>query len=60
MDARPDDQREDQERPRPNHQVHAGVHQEVDLAHVVGGAGHDLADGLAVVKGHALADQAGV
>ena len=44
----------------PDDQVDARVEHQVDLAHVVGGAGHGVADRLQAVEGHALAEQAGV
>ena len=45
---------------RAHDQVDARVQHQVDLAHVVGGPGHRVADGLARMEGHALAEQARV
>ena len=41
-------------------QHHAGAEHQVEHAHVVGGAGHDVADPLPAVEGLALAQQADV
>ena len=42
---------------RTYHKVDARAEHVVDLAHVIGGACHRVADGLQVVEGHALAEQ---
>ncbi len=56
--ARGQQQRHDQEVGRADDEIDAGVQHQIHLAHVVGGAGHRVADGLQVVEGHALAQQA--
>src|SRR3990172_10887159 len=43
-----------------NNQVKAGVEHQVDLAHIVGGTRHSVANGLKAMEGHALAQQADV
>ena len=50
--------RRDQREARVDDQVDARVHHRVELAHVVGGARHHVADPLAVVERLALAEQA--
>ena len=57
MIARHDEERDDDEERGADHQVQARAEHEVDLAHVVGGARHRVADGLQVMEGHALAEQ---
>ena len=57
MVVRSDEQRHDQEDERADHQVDAWAEHIVDLAHVIGGAGHGITDGLETMEGHALGEQ---
>ena len=45
---------------RPNHEVNARAEHEVDLAHIVRRARHDVAHALTTVEGEAFAQQAEV
>ncbi len=58
--ARGQQQGHDHEVGRADDEIDARVQHQVHLTHVVGGAGHCVADRLQVVEGHALAQQAQV
>ena len=60
MIARSGNEWEDEKGQRADHHVQPGAEEEVHFAHVVGGARHGIAHRLQVVKGHALAQQAGI
>ena len=51
------EKRHKNENERTHHEVDARAEHVIDLAHVVGGACHRVADGLQVVEGHAFGEQ---